>query len=186
MFINVEYEFLFEEAYKANLCKVKYYVYSYLNDWEQAENVAQEAFYQLWKNRDKVNFAESVLPYLLFVSKNLALNILRKEGNKKAYVDYNLTRSREILNYDALQDSSATLAYSNDIEKLLDKAINKMPNKVSETFKLSRFNGLKQSEIAKKLEVSAKTVESRMGEALKILRIVFKDFIVLIMGYFIS
>lgn len=176
----------FEKSFKDNLYKVQYYAYNYLKNKELSENVAQEAFLILWENRGKVNFNENVLPYLLFVTRNLSLNLLRKEKNHLAYMNYTQRQSMESLNYASLMDSSATQLYSKEIEGLLQKGMAKMPDKVKETFILCRVNGLSHKEIMDIQGISIKTIESRITIALKVLRKIFKDFIVLIIGLLLS
>lgn len=54
--------------------------------------------------------------------------------------------------------------------ELVLKAIDELPPRCSQIFKLSRFEGLKYQEIADHLGISLKTVEVQMGKALKTLR----------------
>lgn len=56
------------------------------------------------------------------------------------------------------------------LKKKIRESINGLPGKCREIFELSRFDGLKYSEIAEKLDISLKTVENQMGKALKVLR----------------
>ena len=49
-------------------------------------------------------------------------------------------------------------------------AIEKLPPKCKEIFILSKFEQLKYSEIANKLDISIKTVENQMGKAFSIIR----------------
>lgn len=175
-------ELLFAKTFEDNLYKVRYYAYSYLENEELAENIAQEAFLQLWQNKEKLNWSESVLPYLLTVTRNLCLNVIRKEKYHRDYVNYSKAQIRESLNYTALLNPSSVNLYSKEVEKLLAAALAKMDERVAETFKLIRLKGLSYTEAAKMQNVSKKTIESRITIALKILRKVFKDYLVFLIG----
>ena len=63
----------------------------------------------------------------------------------------------------------------------LYKAIKELPERYRQTFVLSRFSGLSNKEIAEELGLSVRTVESYMTSALKILRIVLKDYLFLLL-----
>ena len=58
----------------------------------------------------------------------------------------------------------------------IEAAINSLPEKRQEIFRLSREEGLKYKEIAEKLNISVKTVEAQMGLALKFLRKQLKEY----------
>lgn len=179
-------EKLFAAAFKQNLNKVKYFAYSYLKDTELAENIAQEAFIQLWKNKERINLNENVLPYLLVVARNLCLNIIKGQKCRITYANYKQQQSKESLNYAALEDSSSTSLYSKEIEQLLQAGLEKMPDTSKQAFMLSRFKNLNYQEIAQIQNVAVKTVESRMTIALKTLRKVFKDYMIFIIGWWLS
>ena len=60
------------------------------------------------------------------------------------------------------------------------KALEELPDKRREIFELSRFQGLKYHEIAEKLQINIKTVETQMSRSLEFLRTYLKDFITVI------
>ncbi|NJM14924.1 MAG: sigma-70 family RNA polymerase sigma factor [Bacteroidales bacterium] len=64
-----------------------------------------------------------------------------------------------------------------ELAQQLNKSLNKLPGRMRAIFKLNRHNNLTYSQIAKKLEVSVKTVEADMGKALKHLRNELKPYI---------
>jgi len=178
-------EKLFEECYCANIPKVRYYAYHYLNDFEEAESVAQEVFTSLWESREKLNFEEDIYPYIIILTRNKSINILRKRKLYNKYVNHSNSYSKQDLNYAALLDNSSAILYSSEIQSLIKKGIDKMPERIRDTFLLSRFSDLTNEEISVKQSVSIKTVESRVTSALKILREVLEDYLIFIIGFFI-
>ncbi len=66
----------------------------------------------------------------------------------------------------------------------INKAINSLPVNYREAFILNRFQGMTYNDIAKKLNVSPKTIDYRIQNALKILRVELKDFLPLFLLFF--
>jgi RNA polymerase sigma-70 factor (ECF subfamily) len=56
------------------------------------------------------------------------------------------------------------------MKDVIQDTLEDLPERTREIFKLSRYDGLKYKEIAKKLSISIKTVEANMGKALKALK----------------
>ena len=101
--------------------------------------------------------------YLYTSVKNRCLNRIRNAQSNKAYQEYIAERLSE---YFEVPDESMLL----DIKNQLCNAIMELPERYRQTFILSRFSGL-----------SVRTVESYMTSALKILRIVLKDYLFLLL-----
>lgn len=173
---------LFEDIYRRHFKKVVYFAYRYLNDQEKAQNIAQDVFLALWGQMEVLDKNGEVLPYLFILTKYRCLNWLRKE---KQHLKF---KSNILSNYDisitALADESSTSLYQTEIEVLVNEALKKMPDKVKDTFVLSRFKDLKNKEIAALQNISVKTVEYRISFAFRVLRKILKDYvsIVLIMS----
>lgn len=68
-----------------------------------------------------------------------------------------------------------------ELQTKINNALGKLPEKCRQVFQLSRFEELKYKEIAKKLNISVKTVEAQMSKALKILREELKDYIIVVL-----
>jgi RNA polymerase sigma-70 factor, ECF subfamily len=177
-------ETLFEEMYISYLHKVQFFAYSYLHDFEKAKCLAQEVFISVLENEDGIDFERDPLPYLLTLTKNRCLNIIRKHKVEKRFQDFSKSNyDAESLNYLSLVDSSATKLYSKEIQDILSATMSKLPESIKLTFFLNRFKDMKYKEIAQMQGVSVKTIEYRIMVALKILRVKFKDYLPLVLGY---
>ena len=64
-----------------------------------------------------------------------------------------------------------------ELQAVVDKSLEKLPPRCREIFELSRFEGLKNQEIAEKLGLSKRTVELQVSNALKQLRTDLKDYL---------
>jgi len=170
-------EILFEEIYRKHFKKVLFFAYRYLNNNEKAENIAQDVFLALWGQMENLEKDGEVLPFLFVLTKYRCLNWLRKEKHHEKYKK-NIITDNDI-SITALSDESSTNLYYKEIEYLVQTAIEKMPDKIKDTFILSRYKNLKNKEIAHLQKISEKTVEYRMSYAFKILRKFLKDYVCL-------
>lgn len=173
----------FEKCYIRNFHKIRSFVNSYVYDPDQAVSIAQEVFVVLWENREKVNFEEDLLSYLFLIARNKSLNVLGKKESVRKYAAYSMNHSRETLDFYALSHNTSTSVYTKEIQSLIGQALHHMPEKVKETFLLCRDKKLKYAEIARLQNISVKTVEYRISNALKELRRYLKDYLPFYIGY---
>ena len=151
----VSYNKLFERYY-GRLCQ---YVYSLLMDKSDTEDIVQELFLNIWKNRERIEIKENVGGYLYKMAKHLALNHLRS----KVYLN-NLAETPAQLSYDADR------VESEEIRIALYSCIDHLPGRCKEVLLLHRIKGLKQKEISEKLDVSIKTIKNQIWISLQKLR----------------
>lgn len=150
-------------------------VFRILKDRAIAEDLAQDTFFKFWEKRQSIDIQTSLKAYLRRMAVNEALYYIRK--NKKFQKD------REVEPSDlggATETVEQTLLHQ-ELEDKIGAAIQQLPPRCQEVFRLSRFEDLSYKEIAAKLDISIKTVENQMGKALKILRAALKDY----MGFFL-
>lgn len=95
---------------------------------------------------------------------------------KREEFDVVLDKELQLKMY-ALQQFDENALSTDDIENILNNAVNSLPEKCREVFILSRMEGLKYREIADRLNISTKTVENQMNTALKKLRIELKEYL---------
>ena len=141
-----------------------------MKDSDQAEEIVQELFCQLWENRKSLKIHTSIKAYLYKATYFNSLQVLRKKGIKNQYVDY-------IKNTKSEQSQPSNLVEENEIYSIVQKTLTSLPNRCGQIFKMSRFEGLKYQEIADQLSISIKTVEANMGKALKAFRKNLKDYV---------
>lgn len=126
---------------------------------EAARDLVQELFMNVWNMRARLDENLSIKAYLYRAANNLAINHLRKKVLKQAYFADNLA--------DAPAGHSDA---ERELQECLDEALQDLPEAQRTVFVLNRFEGLKYAEIAETLQISIKTVESRMSQTLKHLR----------------
>ena len=151
----VSYNKLFERYY-GRLCQ---YVYSLLMDKSDTEDIVQELFLNIWKNRERIEIKENVGGYLYKMAKHLALNHLRS----KVYFN-NLSETQDQLSYEDDRVESEEFRIS------LYRCIDHLPGRCKEVLLLHRIKGLTQKEISEKLDVSIKTIKNQIWISLQKLR----------------
>lgn len=126
---------------------------------DTAQELVQEAFVRIWQKRHNLRPDKPLKSYLYRTANNLAIDHLRKKIVRQTYLV-------------ADPDSEPVLVPEDNFEvrDRIHAAIANLPEPAQQVFTLSRFEGLKYDEIAELLQVSVKTVESRMSKALKALR----------------
>lgn len=152
-------------AYYPFLCN---YATQLLKDPAAAEEIVQELFVNLWEKREGVNIDSSVSSYLYRAVKNRCLNSMRHSKIKDDYI--HIVQSE----HDNLVEENDSQA---ELFEKIEESIASLPEKRREIFRLSRQEGLKYREIATRLNISVKTVETQMGLAIKTLREMLKDFL---------
>ena len=152
------FEWLFRR-YFTELCQV---VYRVAHDEHLAQDLVQEVLYELWRKRDKLTISTSLRAYLKRAVLNRTLNHLR--DNRK-------WTSEERMPEIAIEESDAEdLLRSEELQELVDAAIDELPEKCRMVFVLSRYEELSYRDIATELGIAEKTVENQVSKALKYLR----------------
>lgn len=181
---DIQYKLVFEEIYALHLHKVQFFAYNYIQDWDNAKSISNEVFTSIWDNRSKIDFNREMLPYLLVVTRNKCLNVLKKQKTEREFLKYSGNQITESeLNYLSLENPSSTILYSKEIKRIFGESLQLMNDKIKNTFCLNRFGNLNYEEIAKLEGVTVKTVEYRISVALRVLRIKFKDYLPFYLGY---
>ena len=141
---------------------------------EDAENITQDVFTDLWERRDAIDHIENVNAYLFRLVRNRCLDYLKHKVFEQKYAE-NVQASFEIelnLKLQSLDRIDVSAIFEgNEKERLVRDAINSLPKRCRDIFLLSRMKGLKYREISEKLGISVNTVECQMGIALKKLRV---------------
>jgi RNA polymerase sigma-70 factor (ECF subfamily) len=162
-----------EKAYEALF--VKYYsplcefACQYLQDAD-SEELVQDLMLHLWEAREVIVIESSLKSYLFTAVKHRCLNAVKKRIYRE--------QVHEEL-YESLKNRFEDPNYYlfNELSGEIEKAVRELPELYRQTFELSRFGELSNSKVAERLNVSVKTVEYRISQSLKILRIKLKDYL---------
>lgn len=173
-----------ELIYNSLFNQIYAYSCSYVVDKEQAKEIAQDCFLSLWEMRKRLKPDTNLKALLLRIAHNKSLNYLKKQQTSRNYEDY--LKYRELsINYHALKDKSAELVILQELEMLIRKTLEELPEPYRKVFEMSRNEHLTYSEIAERLGVSVKTVEYRMMHVLRIFRKNLHPYLPLIIAFLI-
>lgn len=156
---EAEFKMLFTTHYDA-LCRTAWLL---LKDRDMAEDVVQDVFVKLWLRRHELEIRTSFKAYLYKAVTLRAIDYLRREKRVEKI------SSDSGLNILPSDNSASSFLENKEINAAIEKALEAMPDTTQAIFKMSRYSGLKNREIAEALQISIKTVESNMGRALKVM-----------------
>ncbi len=135
-----------------------------------AEEVVQDVLLEVWRRRETMELDVGWRSYLFRASRNRALNELRHA--RVALRAEPLVRGPE-----SVEASSPSEVDAQELERAFRRVLAGLPAPVREVFEMSRRDGLTYGEIASALGISVKTVEARMGRALRELREQLRDWL---------
>ncbi len=163
---DLNYKFLFRKYY-ANLL---FYATRIVGE-EEAEDVVQDVFVELWNRKDAVTVGDQIQAFLYRAVYTRALNVLKHRDVKNSYEAVVLDIHKKRIEY-YQPDSNDVVKRIEDRElrRELSEAINELPNKCKMVFKLSYLHDMKNKDIAETMGISLRTVEAHMYKALKFLR----------------
>lgn len=154
----------FEKIFQLYSERIYYFTIKYINNREDAEEITQEVFVKLWNRREAIKTELSFSSYLFMIAKNAVIDVLRKK-QKEAALAEGLKQKGE----GHLSPADNSLEYK-ELSSIVQHAINNLPEKRRQIFLMIREEELSYKEIAEKLSISTKTVETHMRLALQQLR----------------
>jgi RNA polymerase sigma-70 factor (ECF subfamily) len=144
----------FDNIFKKYNKKVYYFAISYLKNKEEAEDVVQEVFMNLWKCREQINEYYVFSKYLFKITYNATCKKFRKQASDKKQLE-------EVLKNIILEDNSTNLEIEyNNLLEIANLIIEKLPSRQKEIFLLSTQEQLTNEQIAQQLNISKKTVDN--------------------------
>ena len=176
----------FEEIYLSHYLRMKRFATEYLICEEDAENVVQDVFLELWEQQFVLMSHTRLFAWLFTATKNRCLDLLRhktviRKGAEKMKDDYNIELQMKLQSLEAFDDK---IFSEPDIESVVQKAIETLPVKCREIFVMNKIEGKKQKAIAAELNISLHTVESQMAIAHRKLKDALKEYIPLLLFLF--
>lgn len=136
----------------------------YLTNPSTAEEVVQEVFVKIWESHDFIKESENFKGLLFVITRNLIFTRHRKSVNEDFY---------KMTVLSAMENTSFNLEEeieAKNLSEYIDRLIEELPPRRREIFNLSRKEHKSHKEIAELLQLSEKTVENQIGEAIKYLR----------------
>lgn len=174
-------EFAFRYLFETYHQQLGTHIFRLTNSVEMAEEVVQDVFLKLWINREELKDIRNFKAYLFVISKNQALNCIKKTIREQKHQQQWETENageEELV----MQDPELNNYYT-----LLDLAIDQLPPQQQKVYLLSRHERLKYAEIAEEMNISRETVKKYLQLAVSFISTYLKsnsDVVLFILLYF--
>ncbi|MBC6999417.1 RNA polymerase sigma-70 factor [Cytophaga sp. FL35] len=138
------------------------YSFTLLKDTQQSQDLIQELFVQLWEKKGYLEIT-NLKSYLTAALRNKVINTYR--NNKYVDLDEELISQlvSPIIGDEQLEE--------NDLEMEFNRILNNLPRKCRNVFYLSRIKNYRNKEIAEELDISIRTVETHISNALQYFKV---------------
>jgi RNA polymerase sigma-70 factor (ECF subfamily) len=154
------------------------FAFAYLKTEGDSKDVVQDAFINLWNNRESLREDTNLEAYLFTITRNSVISIFRKKITEKEYLKH--LRETAIFQYSENDEQYDYERLSMRIKNLVDQ----LPEQRKLIFKLSKEKGLSNKAIAEELNISVKTVEDHMTKARRFLKSQLTDYGIIALLFF--
>lgn len=154
--LDNQFKLIYQQFFKP----LTVFSFKYVRNLELAEDIVQNVFLSLYDNRDQLKIHTSLKAYLYRAVYNQTINTLKMESKKLIMIEDNSAK------YEPFRD----IMEEAEFEHKIHLALNSLPDGCKKVFLMSRYDGFSNKEIASKLEISIRTVETQISKALKLLR----------------
>jgi RNA polymerase sigma-70 factor (family 1) len=168
--ISVGDKTAFERLYRTYAAQLYSYVRKNIPCKEDCEEVIQETFESVWIRRAELEITSSIRAYLFGILRFKIIRYFRKSSLKKKYSDHFLLFEAV---YDQAEDPESNFAA---IQSALDKVIKELPERCQEALRLRLSEDLSNPDIAKRMNISTRTVEAYMFRAFNHIRSSYKQY----------
>lgn len=144
------------------------------------EDIAQNIFIRLWNEHEHLSINTSLKVYLLSATRNGCLDHIRHLEVRRQYADSLFPESNH-----STQETEKYILYS-ELQKELKRAVERLNDLQRKCFILSRIHGMKYSDIAELLQVSVRTVELKISQAIQLLKKHLKEYLCIFFAYFFN
>lgn len=151
----------------------------YVLDLDTAREIVQDLFVKFYEKNLLSNIETSIKAYLYLSVRNACLNYIKSQKT--------IHKHHEEILFLANDDNDwMDYAEQTEMEEKVFKAISNLPPECADIFKMSRFEGIKNKEIAEKKNISIRTVETQISKAIKRLKSELKEYLGAIVLFFIA
>jgi len=155
----------FDIIYKKYSTRLYGFVFRYVKQEIDTEEIVQEVFIKIWQSRDNINIYSSFESFLFTIAHNATINLLKKRVTEQKYVEH----VKSLQHIDETYELTDEIHYK-ELKQKFQNLLDELSPRQKEIFLLSREEGLSHKEIAEKLGVSVNTVKNHLVTTLSILK----------------
>ena len=144
-------------------------------DFDDGQEIVQDVMVWFWENSSMQVIESSPKNYLFRAVKNRCLTLINRNELKQRVVSSMYENQQS-------QYEDPDFYIVEELTRNIENALSRLPETYREAVEMNRFQSMTYNEIAEKLNVSSKTVDYRIQQALKLLRVELKDYLPLLMA----
>ncbi|OOQ56657.1 RNA polymerase sigma-70 factor [Mucilaginibacter pedocola] len=154
----------YNEIYNRYFYLIYTHAYKKLRDEDQARDIVQDIFVNLWLKREKLQISTNLAGYLYTAARNKVFDLFAHQEVASKYLD---SLQQFIETQHAPTDERVR---ERELQAQIDKEIQALPPKMRQIFEMSRRAGMSYKEIAEELQVTENNISKQINGALRILR----------------
>lgn len=155
----------FDIIYKKYSRRLYGFVFRYVKQEVDTEEIVQEVFIKIWKSREKIDVYSSFESFLFTIAHNATVNLLKKRATEQKYVEH----VKSLQRIDETYELTDEIHYK-ELRQKLQRLLKELSPRQKEIFQLSREKGLSNKEIAEELGISVQTVKNHLVTTLTFLK----------------
>lgn len=165
----------FEMLFKQYFPRLLAYAVRFVEDENEARDIVQDCFLTFWEKRNELS-SESLSSLLFTMVRNSCLNHLNHQMIVNRYQNNFLKKAigdEALYHADFLMHTEKKLLFD-ELKEQIDHVVDSLPDRCRQVFRMSREDGLKNREIAERLQISTTAVEKQITKALAVFTNHFK------------
>ena len=159
---SIDIEKSFRDIFDAYYMPLNLYALKYLQKKEEAEDLVQEVFVDMWEDAENFNNVKNLKPYLYRMVHNRCLNQIRSSKRKEQA----LRNDKDI---EKIDEPVVNLIIKEEVYQQIHSALDELPPQCRKIYKMS-LEGMRVAEIAEALDLSVETIKTQKKKAKRILR----------------
>ena len=165
-----EDDFSFEEFFRFYHPRLTKYARYFLRNEQEADDLVQDVFFQLWRDKKKLDRTQNIPSYTFTLLRNKCLDSLKRKLVEEKYLDQQASMKTEELYYISFEGTGEFTSLEEMLHQELQKVISGMSEKCGTAFRLKWIEGKKIREIADIMNVSTTMVDKHLSKGLAIAR----------------
>jgi RNA polymerase sigma-70 factor (ECF subfamily) len=140
--------------------------YGFIGNYEDAYDISQEVFIKVYRSLDKLRNSSAFVLWLRRITVNTCTDYVRQQVSEETLDDVSYLSNY----YSSDNRSSDKLMETGELQKIISRAVNRLPKRQQKVFMLRHYDGLPLKDIAKTLNCSLGTVKAHLFRATRRLR----------------
>lgn len=124
---------------------------------QKAEDITQDVFLKIWQKREEIVTTQNINALLFKMAQNQVIDLLRKQIREESTLSVLFENEKQSLILQPLD-----ILLHGELQAKIAEAIEQLPSQQKKVFKLYKEEGIRQDEIARKLNLSLSTIQSHV------------------------